>query len=219
MTSKSFFLDEATQQYLVDSTEPADEVLRDLATETATALADQFSMQIAAEQGALLSLLTRALGVTSAIEIGTFTGYSSICIARGLPPGGRLLCLDVSTEWTDIARRYWHRAGLTELIELQVGPALESLQALPSTPTFDLAFIDADKPGYPAYIQELYPRLRTNGLILLDNVLRDGGVLPGRDADEVDRGMRSLNGALVSDQRFDTVMVPVADGLTFLRKR
>lgn len=219
MTSKSYFLDDATQQYLVDSTEQADDVLRDLAVETASSLADESSMQIAVEQGALLTLLVRALGVTAAIEIGTFTGYSSICIARGLPPGGHLLCLDVSAEWTDVARRYWQRAGLDELIELRIGPALDSLQALPSTPAYGLAFIDADKPSYSAYVQELCPRMRTNGVILLDNVLRDGRVLPGRDTDDADRGMRALNATLVRDPRFDTVMLPVADGLTLLRKR
>ncbi len=218
MSPKSFLLTDDVHRYLLDSTEPVDAVQRDLIEETA-ALGGVASMQIAPEQGAFMTLLTRLMNVTSAIEIGTFTGYSALAIARGLPPGGRLLCCDVSAEWTDVARRYWDRAGVTDRIELRLGPALETLRSLPPDPAYDLAFIDADKTGYPAYVEELYPRLRTNGLVIIDNVLRGGRVLPGRETDDEDRLIQGLNHALAVDRRFDTVLLPLADGLTFLRKR
>lgn len=218
MTPKSFLLTDEVHRYLLDHTEPIDAVQRDLIDETA-ALGGISSMQIAPEQGAFMTMLTRLMSVTSAIEIGTFTGYSALAIARGLPPGGTLLCCDVSPEWTDIAKRYWDRAGVSDRIELRLGPALETLQSLPQDPAYDLAFVDADKTGYPAYVQELYPRLRTNGLVILDNVLRGGQVIPGHETNDKDRSMQGLNHALAVDQRFDTVLLPLADGLTFLRKR
>lgn len=218
MTPKSFLLTADVHDYVLEHSEPLDDVARDLIAETAE-LGDVVSMQVAPEQAALLTMLTRLTGATAAIEVGTFTGYSALAIARGLPPGGTLLCLDVSEEWTAIARRYWERAGVDHHIELRLGPALESLRALPATPAYDLAFVDAHKPEYPEYIAELAPRMRTNGLILVDNTLRDGRVLPGRDEEDVDRQIQAFNRLLAGDQRFDTLLLPVADGLTFLRKR
>lgn len=218
MTPKSFLLTADVHDYLMDNSEPLDDVQRDLIAET-TALGDIASMQIAPEQGAFMTMLVQLMGATSAIEIGTFTGYSALAIARGLPPGGTLLCLDMSEEWTEIARRYWHRAGVEEHIELRIGPALDTLRALPPTPAYDLAFIDADKPEYPAYLEELAPRMRTNGVVIVDNVLRDGRVVPGRETDDGDRQMQAFNRLAASDQRFDTLLMPLADGLTFLRKR
>lgn len=218
MTPKSFLLTEDVHRYLLDNSEPLDEVQLDLIAETA-AMGGISSMQIAPEQGAFMTMLTQLMGVTSAIEVGTFTGYSALSIARGLPPGGRLLCLDVSEEWTDIARRYWQRAGVEDRIELRLGPALETLQSLPPEPAYDLAFVDAHKPEYPAYVEELAPRMRPNGLVIVDNVLRDGRVIPGRETDEADAMMQSFNRAVAADQRFDTLLMPLADGLTFLRRR
>ena len=218
MTPKSFLLTEDVHRYLLDNSEPLDEVQLDLIAETA-AMGGISSMQIAPEQGAFMTMLTQLMGVTSAIEVGTFTGYSALSIARGLPPGGRLLCLDVSEEWTDIARRYWQRAGVEDRIELRLGPALETLQSLPPEPAYDLAFVDAHKPEYPAYIEELAPRMRPNGLVIVDNVLRDGRVIPGRETDEADAMMQSFNRAVAADQRFDTLLMPLADGLTLLRRR
>lgn len=218
MTPKSFLLNDDVHRYLLDSGEPLDDVQAALIEETA-ALGSIAGMQIAPEQGAFMTMLTRLMNVTSAIEIGTFTGYSALAIAHGLPPEGRLLCCDVSVEWTDIARRYWERAGVTDRIELKLGPALDTLRSLPAEPSYELAFLDADKAGYPAYIEELYPRMRTNGLVIIDNVLRGGRVVPGNEADDEDRMMQGLNHALAVDQRYDTVMLPLADGLTFLRKR
>ena len=164
-----------------------------------------------------MQLLTRALGARRAIEIGTFTGYSALSIARGMPADGSLLCLDRDEQVTAVARRYWARAGLADRIELRLGDALPSLRSLPAEPTFDLAFVDADKTGYAAYVAELHPRLRPNGVVLLDNTLRDGRVLDPRDAD--DRALAELNAALAEDPRWETALLPLADGLTLLRKR
>jgi len=157
-------------EYLLRHNPPQDDVQAALAQETA-ALGPVSMMQIAVEQGVFLTWLTRLLGVKLAVEVGTFTGYSALSIARGLPPGGRLLCCDVSEEWTGIARRHWERAKVADRIELRIAPAIETLKALPRTTPVDLAFIDADKTSYRAYYEELLPRLSPNGVIVFDNVL------------------------------------------------
>ncbi|HET7069083.1 MAG TPA: O-methyltransferase [Nocardioides sp.] len=203
--------------YLLTHSEPADEVLRDLAEQTHRELGGQAGMQITQDEGELLTLLVRLTGARRAVEVGTFTGYSSICIARGLPDDGHLLCCDVSEEYTSVARRYWERAGLTDKITLEIGPAVESLRAQPAGETWDFAFIDADKAGYPAYVEEILPRLRTGGLMVLDNMLRDGRVLAPESDD--DRAIHALNEALVADDRVEVVLLPVRDGVTLARKR
>lgn len=220
MTPRSFLLTQELSDYVRRSSEPPDDVVAALVAETAELAARgevPETFQIAPEQGAFMQLLTRALGVRRAIEIGTFTGLSALCIARGLPDDGTLLCLDRSEEWTAVGRRYWERAGVSDRIELRLGDALPSLRALPAEEAFDLAFVDADKTGYPAYVEQLYPRMRTNGLVLLDNTLRHGRVLAPETDD--DRAVVALNAALVADARWETVQLPVADGLTLLRKR
>jgi caffeoyl-CoA O-methyltransferase len=220
MTPRSFLLSQELSDYVRAATEPPDDVVADLVAETA-ALAERgdvpATFQIAQEQGAFMQLLTRALGVRRAIEIGTFTGFSALSIARGLPPDGTLLCLDRNEEWTAIARRYWERAGVADRVELRLGPALDTLRALPAEPTFDLAFVDADKSGYAGYVEELHPRLADGGLVLLDNTLRQGRVLAPETDD--DRAIAALNADLVADPRWETVLLPVSDGLTLLRKR
>src|SRR3954447_12619874 len=220
MTPRSFLLTQELSDYVRAGSEPPDAIAADLLAETA-ALAERgeapASFQIAAEQGAFMQSFPRALGVRTAIEIGTFTGFSALCIARGLPDDGWLLCLDRNEEWTATARRYWERAGLADRIELRLGDALPTLQALPADETFDLAFVDADKTGYAAYVEELHPRMRSNGLVLLDNTLRGGRVLAPESDD--DRALVGLNAALADDPRWETVLLPVADGLTVLRKR
>src|SRR3954470_12541597 len=220
MTPRSFLLTSQLADYVRASSEPPDDVVADLLAETA-ALAERGEVpptyQIPPEQGSFMQLLTRALGVRQAIEIGTFTGFSALCVARGLPGDGRLVCLDRNDEWTAIARRYWERAGVADRIELRLGDAHEQLRALPAEPTFDLAFVDADKAGYADYVDQLHPRLRDNGLILLDNTLRSGKVLDPQDDDA--RAVVALNAALATDPRWETVLLPVSDGLTFLRKR
>ncbi|HEY4630557.1 MAG TPA: O-methyltransferase [Blastococcus sp.] len=220
MTPRSFLLTPELADYVRAGSEPLDDVAADLLDETA-AMADRgeapATFQIAPEQGVFMQLLTRLIRARRAIEIGTFTGFSALCIARGLPDDGSLLCLDRSEEWTAVARRYWERAGLAGRIELRLGDALTELRAVPAVETFDLAFVDADKTGYPAYVAELYDRMTPNGVVLLDNTLRSGRVLDPESDD--DHALVALNAALVRDPRWETVLLPLADGLTVLRKR
>ena len=218
MHEKFLSLTQPVYEYLVAHSAPPDDVLRDLAEETA-ALGPVSMMQVAVEQGAFLTMLARLMGARRAIEIGTFTGYSSICIARGLADGGRLLCCDVSEEWTAIARRYWTRAGLDDRIELRLGPGLDTLRALPREPAIDLVFIDADKPGYRDYYEELLPRVRPNGLFVFDNVLWSGAVADRAVQDDNTRALRALADHVRQDARVDEVMLAVADGLLLARKR
>ena len=215
---KSWFLTPAVHQYLIEHGSPPDPVLQELARETQS-VGPLALMQVAPEQGAFLELLTRLVGARRAIEVGTFTGYSSICIARGLAPGGRLLCCDVSEEWTAIARRYWDKAGVADRIELRLAPAADTLRALPETPDVDLAFIDADKPGYPVYYEEILKRLRPGGLILADNVLWMGRVADPAADDPQTQAIRAFNAKVARDARVECVMIPLSDGLTLIRKR
>jgi caffeoyl-CoA O-methyltransferase len=208
----------ALHEYLVAHGAPPDAVQRSLIEETAK-LGAIAMMQIAPEQGAFMTWLARALGAERAVEVGTFTGYSTLCLARGLPEHGRVLALDVSAEWTAIGRRHWERAGVAHKIELRIGPAADSLRALPKAPLFDLAFIDADKTGYAGYVEEILPRLRDGGVILVDNVLWGGSVVDPARQDESTLAIRAFNDAVARDPRFDAVMIPLADGLTLLRKR
>jgi caffeoyl-CoA O-methyltransferase len=205
-------------EYLVAHNPAPDPVLRELAAETA-ALGPVSMMQIAVEQGVLLEFLAKLVGARRAVEVGTFTGYSAISIARGLASDGRLLCCDVSEEWTAIARRYFARAGVAERITLRIAPAIETLRALPRTPEIDLAFVDADKTGYRAYYEELLPRLRPGGLIGFDNVLWSGSVADPTDTSDNTLALRALNDFIAGDERVDRVMLPVADGLTLVRRR
>jgi caffeoyl-CoA O-methyltransferase len=202
--------------YLLAHCTPADEVLRDLAAETVAAFPDDAGMQISHDEGDLLTMLVRLTGASYAVEVGVFTGYSSICIARGLSKGGRLLACDVSEEFTAVARRYWVRAGVDDLIDLRLAPAVETLRSLPREPEIDFAFIDADKTGYLDYYEELLPRVRPGGLLVLDNVLRKGRVLFGTEP--ADQAIRDINDRIVADERVESVMLPVRDGVTLVRK-
>jgi caffeoyl-CoA O-methyltransferase len=216
--SRSFLLDERLTAYVRAHSEPIDDVLADLVAETGT-LGDVAGMQSAQEVGGLLTMLVRTLNATAAIEVGTFTGYSAICIARGLAPGGRLLCCDVSEEWTAMARRYWERARLTETIELRIGPAADTLSSLPDDPAYDFAYIDADKPGYRTYVDLLYPRLRNGGVIAVDNVLWGGRVADPAVEDDNTTAIREFNAAVAADPRWETQLLALGDGLTLLSKR
>jgi caffeoyl-CoA O-methyltransferase len=220
MTPRSFLLTQELSDYVRASSEPPDDLVAELVAETAE-LAERGEVpptfQIAQEQGSFMRLLTRALGVRRALEIGTFTGLSALSIARGLPADGSLICLDRNGEWTATARRYWERAGVADRIELRLGDAHETLRAVPAEPAFDLAFVDADKTGYADYVEQLHPRMVDGGLVLLDNTLRQGRILSPQTDD--DRAIAELNAALVADRRWETVLLPVSDGLTFLRKR
>jgi len=163
-------------------------------------------------------LLTRAISAERAVEVGTFTGYSAICVARALPTHGKLLCCDVSDEWTRIARRYFARAEVAHKIDLRIGPALETLRALPRQPLFDIGFIDADKVNQHNYYEEVLVRLRSGGLLLIDNVLRDGRVLDESQTDPSLRAVRACNDAVAADPRVEVTMLPIADGLSLIRK-
>lgn len=218
MTPKSFFLTGPLHDYIVASSTPVDSLLTALARETEQ-LGSVARMQIAPEQGSFLTLLTAAIGARRAVEIGTFTGYSSVCIARGLPVDGHLTCYDVSESWTAVARRYWSLAGLAERVSLVLGPADEMLAAAPKEAEIDIAFVDADKGGYPGYYEALLPRMRPGGLILFDNVLRGGDVLDSTSNDGDTVAIRAFNVELASDDRVDVVMLPLADGLTIARVR
>jgi caffeoyl-CoA O-methyltransferase len=215
---KSFHLSPDIHAYLVEHGTPPDEIQQALIEETLE-LGSISSMQIAPEQGAFMTLLARAMGARRAVEVGTFTGYSALCIARGLPDDGHLLTCDVNQEWTSIARRYWEKAGVSHKIELRLGPALATLRSLPEEPALDLAFIDADKQGYIAYFEEVLGRVRPNGVILVDNVLWDGHVADPEVKDEETLALRDFNDHVARDPRVECVMLPVADGLTLLRKR
>lgn len=204
--------------YIVAHGTPPDAVQESLIAAT-QALGGISRMQIAPEQGAFMTLLTQLVGARFAVEVGTFTGYSSICIARGLVPGGTLLCCDVSEEWTAIAREHWAMAGIEDRIQLRIGPAAETLRALPADPPIDLAFIDADKTGYRTYYDEIVDRLRPGGVVLVDNVLWSGNVIDASDTSEDTEAIRSVNDHIAADNRVDVVMLPIADGLTIARRR
>jgi caffeoyl-CoA O-methyltransferase len=193
-----------------------DEVLARVERETAER--PDATMQVTPDEGALLTLLARLVGARRALEVGTFTGYSAISIARGLADGGTLLCLELDPEFAAIAQRNLEAAELADRVEIRVGPAEPALRALPEEPAFDFAFLDADKQGYPAYYELIIPRLRQGGLLLLDNMLLRGRVIDPQ-GDERARVVNALNDRITADERVDSVLALVADGVTFARKR
>jgi caffeoyl-CoA O-methyltransferase len=220
MGTKYVRLNERLYRYLCACRSDArDPLLKKLRAETAALGREVSKCQISDEQGAFLSLLVAAMGVKSAIEVGTFTGYSSICIARALPPKGRLICLDASAEWTAVARKYWARTGLANRIELRLGAALTQLKKLEPGLRFDFAFIDADKTQYDAYYELLLPRIRRNGLILFDNMLWGGRLGKGPVKEATGRAIDALNRKLARDPRVEAVLISVADGIQLCRKR
>ena len=206
------------QEYVVEHSSPRDDALIEIERDT-EALGDIAVMQMSAEQGALFTVLVGALGARLAVEVGTFTGYGAVCIARGLAPGGRLICCEVDPERAAMAVSNLERAGVADVCDMRVGPALETLQALPLEESIDFAFIDADKTGYSDYYDALLPRMRVGGLIALDNVLRGGQVLDADSGDESNDAMRALNDRIARDPRVEVAMVPLADGITFARKK
>jgi caffeoyl-CoA O-methyltransferase len=175
-------------------------------------------MQIGDDQAVLMEIIARATGARRAVEVGTFTGYSALAVARGMGPEGRLLCCDISEEWTAIAREYWERAGVSDQIDLRLGPAVDTLRALPPDDEFDLAFVDADKTGYLAYYEEIVPRLRSGGLLLADNTLQSGRVVDPEAGDESTVAIRAFNDHVVADPRVRVVLLPLGDGVTFIQK-
>ena len=217
-TPKSFQLSPALHAYMLDHATAPDEIQQEL-IEATSALGDISIMQIAPEQGAIMTMLTQLIGARRAIEVGTFTGYSALCIARGLPQDGELICCDVSEEWTQIGIPFWEKAGVRDRIDLRIAPALETLKDIAEDSIFDLAFVDADKPNYPHYVDELARLVRSGGLILVDNVLWKGRVIDPDADDSNTLAIRAFNTSVAHDDRFDTVMLPISDGLSFLRVR
>nr|WP_055505166.1 O-methyltransferase [Nonomuraea pusilla] len=212
---KAHLLDQAVARYILDHSTAPDPLLDDLARETAETTGSSAGMQISADQGRFLTMITQLTAPSVAVEVGTFTGYSSLCIARGLT-GGHLYCFDVSEEWTSIARRHWEKAGVADRVTLTLGPAVETLAAFDQR--IDLAFLDADKPNYPAYYELLMDRLRPGGLLMVDNTLWRGRVADPSDHDAATVVMREFNDLVREDPRVTLVILPIADGLTMVRK-
>lgn len=219
MSSRTFQLDARIHDYLVETTLREPPLLRALREETAGL--PQAEMQISPEQGQLMMMLTRLIGARRALEVGVFTGYSSLCVALALPAEGQLVACDVSDEWTSIARRYWRQAGVDHKITLHLAPALDTLDALlvaGETDGFDLAFIDADKRRYDAYYERALQLVRPGGVILIDNMLWNGRVADPAAADDDTLAIRALNAKIRRDPRVEAVLVPVGDGLQLIRK-
>jgi caffeoyl-CoA O-methyltransferase len=219
MTRRSEWLSAELADYVQAHSSQPDEVLSSLAAETTTSFPAAAGMQIGPDQGIFMTLLTRITGARRALEIGTFTGYSSICIARGLPSGGKLICCDVSEEWTSVARRYWQEAGVADKIELRLAPAVQTLREMPASESFDIAFIDADKRSYISYWDEVVPRMRPGGVILVDNTLWDGYVADPDYTDDQVELIRKFNDHAADDDRVEMVLLAIGDGLTLARKR
>jgi caffeoyl-CoA O-methyltransferase len=214
---KSFQLSPEVHDYLVAHGSRPDEILSGLIAATKK-LGGISIMQIAPEQGAFMSLFARAIGARRVIEVGTFTGLSTLCLARGIPDDGEVIACDISEEWTAIGRPFWERAGVAHKIDLRIGPAVDTLRALPGDENIDLSFIDADKVGYATYYQELLERTRPGGVILVDNVLWGGSVVdPAAQNDDV-LAIRAFNDQVAADDRIDCVMLAISDGLSILRK-
>lgn len=215
---RSFLVTDAVRDYAsAHSSWRPDPVVRRLQERT-RALGGPASMQIGDDQGQLLTMLARLVGARSAVEVGTFTGYSSLCIARGLADGGTLVCCDISEEWTAIGRQSWQEAGVADRIDLRIAPALDTLRALPADATIDLVFIDADKGGYVDYWNELVPRVRPGGLLLADNVLWSGEIADDSAAGDNLDALRAFNDLVAADDRVETVVLTAFDGLTIARK-
>ncbi|QHY93655.1 Putative O-methyltransferase [Streptomyces sp. S4.7] len=214
---KSVPLTPALYDYIVAQAEPPTPVQDRLIART-RALGGPAEMQIPHEQGVLLTLLARLTGARSIVEVGTFTGYSTLALAEGLAPGGTLLTCDISTQWTAIAEEAWEEAGLRDRIDLRIAPALDTLRSLPAEPSIDIVFLDADKTGYRAYWDELVPRVRQGGLLLADNVLY-GGAAASADAEGNSLAIREFNAHVRADDRVESLLLPIADGLTLARKR
>lgn len=215
---RTLFTDQAVVAYAERFSAAPDEIQRDL-IQTTRALGDDVAiMQIGPVQGAFMTVLTRVLQPRLAVEVGTFTGYSALAVARELPPGARLVCCDLSEEWTAVARRFWERAGVADRIDLRIGPALDTLRALPFDPPIDLAFIDAAKAEYVDYYEELVPRLSERGVILVDNVLWDGLVADPARNDDATEALRAFSAHAAADPRTTVALLPVGDGLSMITR-
>lgn len=217
MSSRTIQVDDRLHAYLLSVSLREPSILAELRAETAKL--PVANMQISPEQGQLMALLVELTGARRILEIGTFTGYSSLVMALALPPEGRVITCDISEEYTAVARRYWARAGVSDRIELRLGPALETARALAAEAPFDMAFIDADKESYEAYYERVLEVMRPGGLVCIDNVLWAGRVADPTNRAESTEAIRRLNGKIHGDDRVTVSIVPIGDGLTLVRKR
>ena len=220
MSRETLGLSEGLSTYMHKVGMREDESLRLLREETAAH--PMARMQISPEQGQFMALLMELIGARRTFEVGTFTGYSAMCVARAMGPTGRVVALDVSEEFTAIARRHWAKAGIADRIDLRLAPAADSLQAMVAageSGTYDFAFIDADKTGYDTYYEYALKLLRVGGLIAVDNVLWSGRVIDPTDTSADTTALRALNEKIVADQRVTMTLLPIGDGLTLARKR
>lgn len=205
--------------YVIAHSGGMDPIAGELAAATREHFGGAAQMNVEQDQGRFLQFLVALLGARNVIEVGTFTGMSALFLARGLPEGGRLVCLDLEQRYVDVGRPFWQRAGVADRIEVRIGPAAESLAAMPTDPTVDLAFIDADKGGYATYLDLVLERLAPDGLVVVDNVLWGGAVVDGSDDSADTRALRSFNDRVTRDPGLDAVMLGIGDGLTLLRRR
>ncbi|MCH8237120.1 MAG: class I SAM-dependent methyltransferase [Proteobacteria bacterium] len=220
MSNRSIVLDDALYEYLLSVSLRESDVLRRLREETAAL--PQHNMQIAPEQGQFMALLAELIGARKCLEIGTFTGYSALAVAAVLPEDGTLIACDISDDFTSRAKPFWREAGVAGRIDLRIGPAMDTLDALIADGeggSFDFAFIDADKANYQGYFQRVLDLVRGGGLICVDNVLWHGAVIDPARNDEDTEAIRAFNAALVRDPRVSLSLVPIGDGLTLARKR
>ena len=220
MSNRTIQMTDRLYDYLLKVSLREPPLLAELRAETAKL--PMAVMQISPEQGQFMALLAETIGARRAIEVGTFTGYSALCVALALPPGGKLIACDISEEFTAIARRYWAKSGIADRIELRLAPAMDTLHGLlagGAAGSFDFAFIDADKTQYDAYYEAILKLLRPGGLVTIDNVLWSGAVADGRKRDADTLALRALNEKLKTDKRISLSMLPVGDGLTLARKR
>lgn len=215
MKDSTLLIPAPLREYMLAHSVPLDAVQHRIIEQTA-ALSQVAHWQTAPEQSALLTLLVRTLGARQAVDVGSFTGMSSLAIARGLRPGGRLIACDITDDWTPIAREAWQAAGVVDRIDLRIAPAIETLRALPAEPHLDFSFVDADKEGYLEYFEELIVRTRPGGIVAFDNVFRSGRVL--KPVKEADHAVIEFNTRLVKDPRVEVVMLPVADGMSLVSR-
>lgn len=220
MSNRTIGLNERLYRYLLDASLREDPVLAELRTKTAAM--PEANYQIAPEQGQFMAFLARAIGARRYLEIGTFTGYSALVVALALPADGEVIACDLSREWTDIARSFWQRAGVADRIQLELRPALQTLADLRERGEdgrFDLAFIDADKTGYPEYYEQCLALLRPGGIVMVDNTLWSGAVADPADRSADTEAIRAFNRQLQQDERIELSLIPIGDGLTLARKR
>ncbi len=218
MSNKSISMPDALYEYTIENWLREPEILRQLREETRTL--PNHNMQISPDQGQLMGVLAKLIGAKNYLEIGVFTGYSSLSVALALPTDGKVVACDVSEEFTSVARRYWKKAGVESKIDLRLGEGVETLDVLiHEGRSFDMAFIDADKPNYLNYYERCLRLVRPGGLILIDNVLWDGKVAEVEDVEENTEVIRGVNRVLLGDERVDLALIPIADGLTVARVR